>query len=114
MNYARGFFRLWVFISAVWIAFCVIVFRADFNAKKFNGFDTEIVLNAPETLFNDLCKYEWSSVKSGPLNLGDCRDRRNWGADWKVAGSTVLNALMFPFFSLMLGLIFVWIKRGFH
>jgi hypothetical protein len=113
MNWARGFFRLWLVLSILWIAIFSITFRPDQALSLYNGSYAEavdIATRLREGTSNDnFTEAQFEAIQRARLRRTDLKVQRH--------KSDLLNFLAIgPGVSAMFWLIgagLFWAMRGF-
>ncbi len=142
MNIRRGFFRLWVAVSALWVL-CVAIIAPTFNTplipseafvmkdatsgffkldnyfdrydESFKAVHREVRFPNNVTLFvvNTVPETVEAKAKEFYETYSETRDGEMWSARRNFWGGALLVALIPPLVLLALGVVVAWILAGF-
>lgn len=108
MNWARGLFRLWIFISALWVSVVTYAGYEQWNERHPHWMDAPVVEGASKTKENIYARLDRES--GIPVFDPSKPYEDDTPFDW---WNYLLAAIGFPSVTLCIGMIGRWIGRGF-
>jgi hypothetical protein len=111
MNWARGFFRLWLVLSALWIGAMAWTERDQLCSASHDRRVEAVVADSPLVL----ARIDETLLEGAYHSLVDCLPPRG-GADawWRSREPVLLMVLGPPIGAFIFGCVLLWVGRGFR